>query len=103
MALDRLGRHEEAQQLFDSITQYAEALKDRVPTIDYFATSLPTMLLFEEDLRERQQITSDFLKAQALIGRETQHPASGIALLQNVLDRDGSHTGAIDLLRVVKG
>ncbi len=103
MALDRLGRHEEAQQLFDSITQYAEDLKDRTPTIDYFATSLPTMLLFEEDLRERQQITSEFLKAQALIGRDPQHPAAGIALLQTVLERHSSHTGAMDLLRVVKG
>jgi len=103
LALDRLGRYAEAQQLFDSITQYAEDLKDRPPTIDYFATSLPTMLLFEEDLRERQQITSEFLKAQAFIGRNPEDPASGIALLQTLLERDSSHTGAIDLLRVVKG
>ena len=104
MALCRLGRQEEAQQVFDSIVQYAEELKKRrTPRIDYFATSLPSMLLFEEDLYERQQISGDFLKAQALIGRNPQEPDSGIALLEDLLQRDCSHTGAIDLLRFVKG
>jgi tetratricopeptide (TPR) repeat protein len=103
MALNRLRRYEEAQQVFDSIAQYAEDLSRRTPKIDYFATSLPTMLLFEEDLYEYQQITADFLRAQALIGRNSREDGSGIALLEAVLQRDCSHTGAIDLLRIFKG
>jgi tetratricopeptide (TPR) repeat protein len=103
MALNRLERHEEARRVFDSIAQYADDLKQKTPKVDYFATSLPTMLLFEEDLYERQQITADFLKAQALIGRNDQENGLGIALLEAVLQHDCSHTGAIDLLCVLKG
>jgi hypothetical protein len=36
--------------------------------VDYFATSLPTMLLFEDDLQRRQEVTAKFLQAQALHG-----------------------------------
>ncbi|MES2394084.1 MAG: DUF5107 domain-containing protein [Acidobacteriota bacterium] len=100
MALDRLGRHHEAQQIFHAISRYADNLKQQAPTIDYFATSLPAMLLFEEDLLERQLVTSYFLKAQALLGQSAQSPASGLALLRAVLERDRCHSGAIDLLRV---
>jgi hypothetical protein len=36
--------------------------------IDYFATSLPTMLLFDDDLQFRQETTALFLQAQAQLG-----------------------------------
>lgn len=102
MALTRLGRTEEAQRTFNAIAQHAEDLAHRPTAIDYFATSLPAMLLFEEDLNERQHIAADFLKAQSLIGRNPNDP-EGIALLKSVLQRDSSHAGAIDLLHVFEG
>jgi len=36
--------------------------------IDYFATSLPTMLIFEDDIQFRQDTTAIFLQAQARLG-----------------------------------
>lgn len=99
MALKRLGHASEAQALFNTIRQHAAELEQQAPRIDYFATSLPAMLLFEEDLKERQIITAQFLKAQALLGPDPECTKPGLELLRQVLERDKSHAGAIDLLR----
>ncbi len=72
----------------------------RRPKIDYFATSLPAMLLFDEDLARRQTITARFLEAQARLGLGEE--ADGLRLLEEVLAMDNAHTGAIDLLRFHK-
>jgi len=98
MALRRLARDEEAHAIFEKIYDYSLALEQQTPKIDYFATSLPAMLLFEEDLMERQNITALFLKAQALIGLAKE--AEAMELLQRVHSLDQGHSGAIDLLRM---
>jgi len=94
MALRRLGHESDASALFRRIGDYAAALERERPTIDYFATSLPTLLLFEEDLNQRQTIRVRFLQAQSLLGLGNQ--ASSAQLFQEVLRLDRSHTGAID-------
>jgi hypothetical protein len=55
-------------------------------------------LLFEENLQERQTITAQFLQAQAALGLDQKRKQAGIDLLHQVLTRDNSHNGAIDLL-----
>jgi tetratricopeptide (TPR) repeat protein len=100
MALDRLNRHAEARDLFENILQYADKLERQTPRIDYFATSLPAMLLFDESLSERQTTTSYFLRAQAVLGLNPLNKSLGIDMLRQVLERDRSHVGAIDLLRM---
>lgn len=97
MALRRLGREADARTLFKKIYDHAVWLDAQTPSIDYFATSLPAMLLFDEDLKQRQTITARFLQAQALLGLGEKQRA--VALLENVLKLDRSHPGAIDLLR----
>ena len=96
MALRRLGRDTDATSLFAEILEYAVALEKKVPKIDYFATSLPSMLLFEEDLRKRQHITAMFLRAQALTGLGRN--AEAYAAIDEVQRLDRSHAGARDLL-----
>jgi hypothetical protein len=96
MALSRLGRDAEATSLFAHILDYAAALEKETPKIDYFATSLPAMLLFEEDLQKRQHITAMFLRAQALLGLGRENEA--YAALDEVKKLDRSHAGARDLL-----
>ncbi|SEG72564.1 Tfp pilus assembly protein PilF [Bryocella elongata] len=101
MALEALARKNESQALFQKIYDYAVALASKAPKIDYFATSLPTMLLFEEDLEERQNITVLFLMAQSLLGLGRMDEAR--KLLGEVLSKDHSHTGALDLQRSLEG
>jgi tetratricopeptide (TPR) repeat protein len=96
LALRRLGRSDEANALFAAILAFAEALEKKTPAIDYFATSLPAMLLFDEDLEKRQHITALFLRAQGLLG--LGRPAEAQPALDEVLRLDRSHAAARDLL-----
>ena len=98
-SLRRLGQDDEAAALFRQVQEYAVALEQQPAKIDYFATSLPTMLLFEEDLRARQTITARFLEAQALAGLGDH--AGARRLLVGVLALDPSHTATIDLLALL--
>ena len=95
-ALARLGQDEEAKRMFQIIYDYSLELEQRTPTVDYFATSLPAMLLFEDDLRQRQEISAKFLRAQALLGLGQM--AEGAFLLNEVHRLDGNHSGSADLL-----
>ncbi|MGH9654356.1 MAG: tetratricopeptide repeat protein, partial [Bryobacteraceae bacterium] len=92
-ALKRLGAPEEAEQLFRDLLRYAQQLARQKATIDYFATSLPHLLLFDEDLNRTTAIASKFLEAQARIGLSE---AGGERLLQEVLAADPNHHMAID-------
>jgi tetratricopeptide (TPR) repeat protein len=95
-AMSRLGLHDEAKLLFEQILAYAHTLAQAASEIDYFATSLPTMLLFEDDLEARNRVESVFLRAQALFG--LGKPQEAEALLVKILKEDGSHAGAHDLI-----
>jgi tetratricopeptide (TPR) repeat protein len=101
LALRRLGREQDALHAFRTILDYAANLQHQTAKIDYFSTSLPVMLLFDEDLARRQTIAARFLEAQARLGLG-EH-AQGLGLLEEVLAVDKAHTGAIDLLRFHKG
>jgi tetratricopeptide (TPR) repeat protein len=48
-ALERLGRHDDARELADGLIRYADDLEATPARIDFFATSLPAMLLFHDD------------------------------------------------------
>ncbi|MEA9985779.1 DUF5107 domain-containing protein [Subtercola sp. RTI3] len=51
-ALRALGRHAQAGELITGFAAYVDELSVTPAKIDYFATSLPTMLLFHDDLQE---------------------------------------------------
>lgn len=96
LALQKLGRAAEARRLLRDLLAYARRLARTPARIDYFATSLPAMLLFEDDLDARQQTTACFLEAQARHG--LGETAAARRLLQQVLRRDPNHALAADLL-----
>ena len=96
MALRRLNREADAQQLFRGLLEYAQRLMNQEAKINYFATSLPAMLLFDDNLQKRNTVTARFLEAQARLGLgDLQHARS---LLQDVLQTDRNHMLAADLL-----
>ncbi len=95
LALRRLGKKTAADKLLRALLAYAQALAKTEAKIDYFATSLPTMLLFDDDLQARQLTTALFLEAQARLGLGQK--ARATALLRTVLKRDPAHALAADL------
>ncbi len=96
MAYQCLGRKEEAAALFGSILEYAQQIERQVPKIDYFATSLPAMLLFEDNLEKRNRIEALYLRGQALFGQGES--ARAARCFSEVLELDRNHAGAADLL-----
>jgi tetratricopeptide (TPR) repeat protein len=94
MSWARLGNRGKARALLRDLLGYAKELRKTQARIDYFATSLPTMLLFEDDLQFRQETTSLFLEAQARLGLGQKVKAR--ALFAAVLQRDPSHARAAD-------
>ena len=99
LALKRLRREREASKLLRDLLAYAKKLAKMEAKIDYFATSLPTMLLFEDDLNFRQQTTALVLEAQARFGLG-QKPATK-RLLSQVLQRDPNNVPAAHLQAVL--
>lgn len=72
-ALRRLGRLAEAEDLVARFAAYIEELSATTGTIDYFATSLPTMLLFHIDPDETLRADVRALRS-ALAGVTTTSP-----------------------------
>jgi hypothetical protein len=95
LAWERLGKKAKSTRLLKDLLAYARALEKETAKIDYFATSLPTMLLFGADIQAVQVTTALFLQAQALLGLG-QKPKARL-LLADVLHRDPNHALAADL------
>jgi TolA-binding protein len=95
LSWERLGQKAQAKKLFRQLLAHALRLQKAPAKIDYFATSLPTMLLFDDDLQFRQETTALFLQAQAQLGLGRKDKAR--SLVAAVLKRDPSHALAADL------
>jgi tetratricopeptide (TPR) repeat protein len=96
LSWEKLGQRAKAKKLFRDLLAYAQKLQKSSAKIDYFATSLPTMLLFDDDLQFRQETAALFLQAQAQLGFRKKTKAK--TLLQIVLRRDPNHALAADFL-----
>ncbi len=94
-AWEKLGQQKKAKKLFRELLAYALKLGKTRARSDYFATSLPTMLIFDDDLQARQETTARLLEAQAQLGLGRR--AIALALLKSILKRDPSHALAADL------
>ena len=68
LSLRALGREEQARSVFSALKSFAEAKLGETATIDYFATSLPNLLVFEEDLQARRDAEHHLLSALACHG-----------------------------------
>jgi tetratricopeptide (TPR) repeat protein len=92
-----LGRRTDAKRTLDSMRNFAERQMQAEVKIDYFATSLPNFLLFEDDLQKRNQIDCLFILALAELGEEKAERAT--ALFKQILAMDGNHLAAHEELR----
>ncbi|NHB84720.1 hypothetical protein G7085_09125 [Tessaracoccus sp. HDW20] len=98
-ALRRLGREGEADDLARALSDWAVALRDVPAMVDYFATSLPTMLLFHEDLQRRRELTCDTIAAQAALA--LGDGAAAARLAADVLAVDPADPHALEVASAV--
>jgi tetratricopeptide (TPR) repeat protein len=71
LSLKELGREMEARQLLLEMKRYGEAKLKEEAQIDYFATSLPLLLVFEEDLQKRHDDEAKLLITLAQKGLQS--------------------------------
>ena len=100
LAARRLGDTTVVDQLTTGLASHIEQLAQTPATIDYFATSLPSLLLFDDDPQRRQELQVQVLRAQLALLRDDSTTAS--ELLGVVLVADPSHELALDLLPTVQ-
>jgi len=96
-ALMALGDSAAAREVFLKLGHFATELMKTVPKIDYFATSLPNLLLFDDDLEKRNRIESMVLRALAKDGLGEREKA--VELLEEVIAEDANHFFAIEILQ----
>lgn len=92
LALRQLGREKEAGAALSELAEAAEAQRKRELKIDYFATSLPNFLLFEDDLDKRNAMESLLLEARAKLGQGQRAQAHD--LFAKVIELDPSNAEA---------
>ena len=100
LARYKLNRPAEAQAIFNKLVDYGQChLHDEIQ-MDYFAVSLPSFLVFEEDLNQRNRIHCHYMMALGYLGLALSFPGTGAAnkaaeQFQQVFSLDANHLGAI--------
>jgi tetratricopeptide (TPR) repeat protein len=97
LSLRELGREAEAAGLFGALRAFAEAHLGLSAKIDYFATSLPNLLVFEEDLSARRDAENHLLAALAAHG--LGDPATAARHLERTQANSCADQRAADLVR----
>lgn len=97
LALRALDREDEALAVLVEMLQSAESRLLTEAKVDYFATSLPNLLLFEDDLAKRSRVDGLFRLALACAGLGRREDAA--AGLREVLALDRNHIAAREELR----
>ena len=97
-ALAALGETDEAQKRFAAFIDYAEAHRDDVMEIEYFAVSLPDFLIFEGDLNKNNRVHCCLMEALGALGLGDNERARQAAL--RGLAENGCQS---ELNRIVKG
>jgi tetratricopeptide (TPR) repeat protein len=97
LSMQRLGTVQEARNMFEAMLNYGRDLEQQKAKIDYFATSLPKLLLFEDDLDETQKIRARVIQAAALTG--LGDTAEAQELLSWIAEADPNHPFATGLVK----
>ena len=92
LALRKLGRTAEAEARFRNLIHYGEQHRDDEVTLDYFAISLPDLLIWEEDLNVRNRIHCHYLVGLGALGLGDTERAK--TSLRNVIELDRYHLPA---------
>ena len=100
LALLKLGKPEEAEALFSKLVEYGEKHENDEIRIDYFAVSLPDLLIWDDDLCFRNRLTCRYLRGLGEWGKGNIPEA--IRLLKEVSDMNPAHAGSKSHLKLTE-
>ncbi|HWI94194.1 MAG TPA: DUF5107 domain-containing protein [Flavisolibacter sp.] len=91
LAWYKLGEQEKAKQIFSKLVEYGLSHLNDDVKIDYFAVSLPDLLIFEDDLNARNKIHCYYMIGLGSLGlAEGEHAKTAF---QQALQQDAMHFG----------
>lgn len=99
LAWKKLGQARHAETIFKKFIDFGRAHMNDEIRIDYFAVSLPDMLVFDINLNQRNEVHCTYLQALGNIGIGNEQ--KGLALLNEVLRKDINHQGAAVHLKMI--
>lgn len=99
LAWRKLGENNKAETIFKQFIQFGEAHMNDVISLDYFAVSLPDMLVYDIDLGQLNKIHCKYLVGLGYLGLNDEEKA--IPILQEVLQTDINHQGAANHLKML--
>jgi len=100
LAWEKLGDAQQASRIFKKLVDYGVKHADDEVKINYFAVSLPNLLIFDDDLNLRNNIHTSFLQGLGLLGLHELNGAQ--KMLNKVLQLDTTHSGGKVHLDMVK-
>lgn len=100
LSLSALGRFDEQKELLNNLREFGNQKLSTVAKIDYFATSLPNLLVFEDDIQKRQRAEGYYLIGLSYLGEDNLRV--GKEHLQKVIEIDPAHSGALFHLAIFK-
>ncbi len=93
LALQRLGRNNEARSRFHALITFGEKhLFDEI-RMDYFAVSLPDLLIWEDDLNQRNKVHCNYMMALGHYGLGHKEKAERYLSVARQIDQD--HCGML--------
>jgi tetratricopeptide (TPR) repeat protein len=93
LALLKLERNKEACQRFNNLVQYGEQHFNDEVKIDYFAVSLPDLMIFDDDLNKRNKTHCHYLIGLGKMGMGQLEKAN--EHFEVLLKMDTSYQGAV--------
>ena len=92
LAHKKLGNKEHADIIFNKLIFYGHGHANDEVKIDYFAVSLPDLLIFDDDLNLRNRLHAFFMQGLGYLGLEEQDKAKN--MFNKVIKLDVNHFGS---------
>ncbi len=100
LAYLKLNDFAEANKRFEKLVAYAKKHVNDHVTIDYFAVSLPDLMIWEDDLDKRNKIHCLYMQGLGLLGLDKKAEAE--QTFNSVLAEEKSHSGVTIHLSLLK-
>ncbi|MEO6455401.1 MAG: DUF5107 domain-containing protein [Ginsengibacter sp.] len=94
LAWIKLNKQPKANAIFKRLIEYGSENMNKLISIDYFAVSLPDMLVFDADLNVLNKIHCLYLLGLGHVGLGKKHSKDAIKFFDKALSLDINHQGA---------
>ncbi len=101
LAWKKLKEEKKAETIFTGLITYGKVHENDQVNIDYFAVSLPDLLIFEDDLTKRSLLHNQYIMGLGHLGLGQFTEAE--VLFENIINQDAMHFGAKTHLSLLCG